>query len=416
MRTIRRDKLARVFRRELWTTITRPGFILSTLALPILPLFLIAIGGLMQPERILAGERPARVAIVDESGELDLSVLERDPSLIEGDDRYLPYPDRETARQALLAREITGVVVIPEDFLETGVIDSFRLRESATDGFVRPFGGRLHVALRLALLHQRIPEPVFERIAAGMERGERVFDPDGVEVPEEIVAEDIRRFLVPVVAAFFLAVAIFAGAGYLLLGLSDEKENRVMELLLATLTPDELLAGKLLGIGLAGLLQFAVWVLVIAVPAIALLPGLGIRAEQILWATAFFLGGYLLFGALMLGVGAITDTARHAQQLSGIFTMAAMAPFLFNFLILQDPGGAVSRLLTFIPLTSPITAMLRMAVEPPPFWELALALAILYASAFFALKGASRLFRAAGLLYGKRPTPTEVWRWLVRAQ
>ncbi len=416
MRTIRAEKLARVFRRELWTTMTRAGYIISTLALPALPLFMIVLIGLMQPERILSGERAASVGLVDESDSLDLSVLETHPDLQTGNDSYLAFADREKARQALLQGELTGVVIVPEDFLSTGRLESLRMREGLAGGFVRPFGGHLHFILRSTLIHHHVPPDVFERLVEGYDRDEIVLDSSGEEVPEETVDEDIRRFLVPVLAALFLAVAIFAGAGYLLLGLSDEKENKIMELLLANLTPEELLTGKLLGIGAAGLVQLLVWVLVVAVPAVVLLPGLGIRAEQVIWACGFFLSGYLFFGALMLGIGAVADTARHAQQLSGVFTMAAMLPFLFNFLILQNPGGPLAVSLSFIPFTAPITVMMRMAAEPPPIWELALALAILTAFGALTLKGASRLFRAASLLYGKNPTPAEIWRWLVRAE
>ena len=88
---------------------------------------------------------------------------------------------------------------------------------------------------------------------------------------------------------------------------------------------------------------------------------IGISLTQIAWATAFFLAGYALFGALMLGVGAIADTARHAQQLSGVFTLTAMIPFMFSFVIIQSPNGLFARVLTFVPVTAPITVMFRMS-------------------------------------------------------
>ncbi len=415
MRAIRADKLAIVFRRELWTTVTRPGFIISTLALPLLPLFLILLTTFTDPERILSGDRRASVALVDESDQLDLTILEGEPEWLPGEDRYLRFADRESAVEALLGGEVTGVVIVPADFLSTGRLEAVRMREGLAGGFVRPFGGRLPLVLRLCLLHGRVPEEIFDRLVAGVELDERVLDQDGLEVSEETIDEDIRRFLVPVIAAVFLAFAIFAGAGYLLLGMSDEKENRVMELLLASLTPEELLAGKLLGIGTAGIIQFALWVLVVAVPAVVLLPGLGLRADLILWTTGFFLAGYLFFGAMMLGIGAVADTTRHAQQISAVFSMLAMLPFLFNFLILQSPDGLLSRTLSVIPFTSPMTMMLRMAIEPPSTVEMSIVLTVLVASGILALLGASRLFRATGLLYGKRPTPSEIWRWLIKA-
>jgi len=443
--TSRRTKVARVARRELWTTITRPGFIISTVALPLLPVFVIFLNALIQPEQLLGGPEPARVGIVDHSGLLDTKALETTAPppgpalpvpkgalppqaraalrkigpLIAGGhrskDRYVTYPALAPAKRDLLAGKLTGVIVVPKTWLSTGHVDAYRVRREGGSSASSPFGSGLGDALRRALLTTRVPEPMIRRVlGVAADRREHVLAPDGKEVPARVVGEDIRRFIVPTIAAAFLSVALFAGAGYLLLGLSEEKENRVLELLLASLTPDELLAGKLLGIGSAGLLQFGIWVGAIAVPLAAFAPLIGISYSQIFWATGFFLGGYALFGALMLGVGAVADTARHSQQLAGVFTVFAMVPFMFNFVIIQSPNGLFARVLTFIPFTAPITAMFRMSAGEPPTLELAISLVVLAVSAWLAQKGAARLFRVSLLLYGQRPSPRQIARWLFR--
>lgn len=464
MSVTRAVKVRRIARRELWTTLTRPGFIISTILVPLLPLVFLGMSGLFVPERIIGGPVPARVGIVDRTGLLDLSVLEPgaeqagavaekakapakgakapaarpplppgvrlpplakdalkglSPALVVGGapvpsrDHYVGYESLAAARRDLLAGKLTGLVVIDKGWLTTGKATAYQVRWPDHPSPVSPFGAGLAHAIRRSLLTGRLPPAILHRtLGAVSDLDTHVLDPKGHPVPEKVVSEDVRRFLVPTVAALFLSVALFAGAGYLLLGLSEEKENRILELLLASVTPDELLAGKLIGIGGAGLVQFALWVGLIAVPVAVLAPMIGISLTQIAWATGFFLAGYALFGALMLGVGAVADTARHAQQLSGIFTLAAMIPFMFSFVIIQWPNGLFARVLTFIPVTAPITVMFRMSAGNLSTVELAGALAILVTFAWLALKGAGRLFRVSLLLYGNRASPAQIWRWL----
>lgn len=436
--SIRRAQLGRVVRWEFRTTVTRWGYILSTLALPLMPLFAIFLDTLIDPEKMIAGNEPAQVGIVDQSGFLNLEFTPGDPGrgpllppgvnlspearralerLRPESDRppdvYHRYPNAKDARADLLAGALTGYIVVTKEWIDTGTVDAYRVRRESQIGHPSPFGTRLGSVLRGALLVDRLEPKVLARVmGTAAARKEHVLNAAGDLMDEEVLGAEIRRFVVPVMAAAFLSVALFTGAGYLLLGLSEEKENRVLELLLAALTPDELLAGKLLGIGAAGLLQFAVWVSLVAVPLVLWLPALGLTFAQLFWATGFFLGGYALFGALMLGVGAIADTARHAQQLSGIFTLLAMVPFLFNFVIIQEPMGTFARVLTFVPLTSPITVMLRMSSASISGWELGAALFTLFASAWLALKGAARVFRVSLLLHGNRASVADVWRWL----
>ena len=396
MSVTRAAKVGRIARRELWTTLTRPGFIISTILVPLLPVFMLFLNGLLEPDRILGGPEPARVGVVDQTGLLNLKALDQGPGATPHAQHYPspppacpPRPGRPSRTSHRCSRPrpptasptttwATRASPPPGTTSSRGSspawrsptptgsppadLTTYQLRDPDRPNPVSPFGAGLPLALRRALLAGRVPPAILHRVLGSVaHKQSHVLDPTGHEVPEQVVGEDIRRFLVPTMAALFLSVALFAGAGYLLLGPLREKENRILELLLASVTPDELLSGKLLGIGGAGLLQFALWVCLLAIPLAILAPMIGISLTPIAWATAFFLAGYALFGALMLGVGAIADTARHAQQLSGVFTLAAMIPFMFSFLIIQSPNGLFARVLTFVPVTAPITVMFRMS-------------------------------------------------------
>lgn len=129
----------------------------------------------------------------------------------------------------------------------------------------------------------------------------------------------------------------------------------------------------------------------------------------------YFILGYLFFATLMAGLGAVTTTAREGQQISGIFVVPAIVPFYLWPLVVSNPEGWVSRLLSHIPLTAPITVMVRLAVASIPPWEVALSSLILLGSVMVAMWLTAKLFRTYLLMYGKRPGLVEIWRALRRA-
>ncbi|MDF1562248.1 MAG: ABC transporter permease [Deltaproteobacteria bacterium] len=412
----------RIALRELTTTVRRPGWIFSTLLLPLLPLLGVVAQGLLDPERIVGGPEPARVGIVDRAGVLDAGAFETPEALaalMAGEagagageeapdptdaprppDRFFLFPDEAAGRAALLGEgdappALTVLALLEANYLETGAVRTYRVQDEAGQLKGGAVGLSLRRALRHGLLSGRLPEAVEQRAMEGVaEIEEHFLGPGGEDRPPPALNEELRRFVLPVVAAGLLAMAIFAGAGYLLLGLSEEKENRILELLLANVSPEELLFGKLVGIGSAGLLQFGLWILVMLLPATAVLPYLTIDLWVVAWAVAYFFAGYLLFGALMLGAGTVGDTARHAQQLSGIFTLIAAIPLMGSILILQSPDHFWARALTFFPLTAPLTTIMRLPITDIPVWELCVSFGLLLASGLGAVWMAARLLRS----------------------
>jgi ABC-2 type transport system permease protein len=132
----------------------------------------------------------------------------------------------------------------------------------------------------------------------------------------------------------------------------------------------------------------------------------------LLLSLVYFVIGYLLFACLMAGVGMIGRTQQETAQLSAIWTLTAISPVWFMLAISTAPNGLLARALSFFPLTSPVTMILRLATGPVPFVDILVSVAIGAVSIYFALRGAAKLFRAATLMYGKRPTLPELVRWL----
>ena len=222
----------------------------------------------------------------------------------------------------------------------------------------------------------------------------------------------VSTFVVPYVFTLLFMLSILSSAGYLLQSVAEEKANRVIEILLSSLTPEQLLAGKVLGLCAAGLTQLSAWILIGITPALYLLPYLELRWSQLVVAVIFFFLGFLLYGTLMGGSGALGNNVKESQEAAIVWTFSAVSPIFFMTVILAAPNGAFARVLSYFPLTAPVTIMLRVSAAPVPAWDIALAGGILAVSLLLFVRLAAKLFRLGSLLYGKRPSVVEIIRWL----
>jgi ABC-2 type transport system permease protein len=168
-------------------------------------------------------------------------------------------------------------------------------------------------------------------------------------------------------------------------------------------------------------LQVAVWLITLEVFSrvasgiIPALSDLSIPAGLFGWGILYFILGYLLFAALYAGIGSIGATAREGQGWSTIFVLPAIVPYYLSYFIVSYPEGAVSRALTFFPLTNPITSIIRLASNVFPAWEIALSLIILAGSVVLIMWLAAKIFRVFILMYGKRPALREIVRYIREA-
>jgi ABC-2 type transport system permease protein len=225
--------------------------------------------------------------------------------------------------------------------------------------------------------------------------------------------------ILPYIFSILLMMSIFFSSGYLLQGLGEEKENRVMEIMLSSVSPQQLLAGKVIGLGAAGLVQIVVWLISanylmrMASESFGNIIGvLSVSPEFLILGIVYFILGYLLLAVIMAGVGAVSPTAREGQQMSALFTIPVVIPIYFMPLIMEHPENVVVKILTFIPITAPITVMVRVGLSEIPLWELAVSIGLLILTIFACFTLATKLFRTYLLMYGKRPNLKEIFRSL----
>jgi ABC-2 type transport system permease protein len=196
----------------------------------------------------------------------------------------------------------------------------------------------------------------------------------------------------------------------------EEKASRIFEVLLATTTPESLMAGKLTGVGSAGLTQIGIWVCMSLFAAAALGRGvfasLGISAIRILFFILFYLLGFLFYSALSAAFGASANSEHEIQQFSFILALPMIACLVLMPYILDNPDAPSIIALSLFPPCAPIVMYLRMSVEMPPTWQLALSVALMAAAIWAMLWIAARIYRVGILMYGKRATLPEILRWL----
>jgi len=232
----------------------------------------------------------------------------------------------------------------------------------------------------------------------------------------------VGAFIIPFLFGFLLIIAIFSSSGYLLQGLGEEKENRIMEILLSSVSTRQLLTGKVLGLGAAGLVQMVIWLLsavflvrLASTTIGGVLSTLQISGNLLFLGIVYFFLGYLLFAVLMAGIGAIGATARESQQMSMLIIMPVWIPAWVSFLFIEDPDHIVNTILTIIPITAPMAVFMRLGTSGIPTWELIVSITLLVVSILGALVLAAKVFRTFLLIYGKRPRLGEIIRCLREA-
>ncbi|MEO7973885.1 MAG: ABC transporter permease [Thermoanaerobaculia bacterium] len=232
-------------------------------------------------------------------------------------------------------------------------------------------------------------------------------------------------------AAFFLAYFLFFLLYMIVMlygqqvmnGVLEEKSSRIVEVILASVRPVELMLGKLLGIGLAGLTQLIIWLTTMALltaPAAVTALALTADGESLPQVTPMlivhfllnFMLGYALFATLYATIGAATNNVQEAQQFVGFLVVFQIAPMFFLFPVINDPDSTRSVVLSMIPLFSPLLMMLRIAVKMPPLWQLLTAYGLTAAFVIFQVWVCARIYRIGILMYGKKPTFKELWRWV----
>ena len=431
-------RVATVARREFLTTIRRKAFLFTVLGTPAYFAFVMTITTAAEVrERREALRALSAVAVVDSSGlfagatreirteiQADESPFGRrgpgvrqvaPPRMEEYRASVRFLPGAAEAESALRAGQVAHVVVIPADYLAHG---GLRRYARSSNLFSTADSRAIGAWLARNLVRGRVDSALAARAARPIER-ERLYNM-GRDGRFEL-KDDRRQFvdiMLPLLFAVLLGLCITIGGQYLLQGVAEEKESRILESLLCAISPGELMTGKLLGLGAAGLLLVGLWGTMGAVTAGPVLATLDATLPWgvLVLALAYFLLGYFFYGSHMIGIGSVTSNMREAQQFSVWLTFANFIPLIMFVSIVGNPGSPLAVSLSLFPLTGPTSMVLRLTSPGAvvPVWQVGLSLLLLTGATALALIVSSRVFRVGLLLYGKTPNLPEILRWARR--
>ena len=406
------NKTVLILKHEFRQTIKRKGFVIMTLAFPLIVLLVIGIYQIVQGiDTPPALDEEVAIGYIDEVGGFDDYINQS------GGITFVAYQTEEKATGALLAEDISEYFIIPLDYVSEGIITRYTLeKEVEPPDEIR---WAMKSFLLSNLLEGQTSLEITERVKAPLELYSIRLDETGDVATEQ---GGFGAFIVPFLFGFLLIIAIFGSSSYLLQGLGEEKENRIMEILLSSVSTRQLLTGKVLGLGAAGLVQMVIWLLsavflvrLASTTIGGVLSTLQISGNLLFLGIVYFFLGYLLFAVLMAGIGAIGATARESQQMSMLIIMPVWIPAWVSFLFIENPDHIVNKILTIIPITAPMAVFMRLGTSGIPTWELVLSISLLLVSIIGALVLASKAFRTFLLMYGKTPRLGEIIRSLRRA-
>ncbi len=382
-----------IAKHEFAYNVLRKEFLFVTFGLPLFMLLIIGLPVLLTASSI--GNQDITIGYVDKTGNFG--------------GNFTNYPGEDLAKKDLIDGKITHFFVIPSDYGTTGKIEIFSTKK---------------LSMSTMAIEGKIKGFLLDNLLKGdnKEKVERVKNPIKSEYftlndKGESGKDDLSGLLISIAFAFFFMLSIFTSSNFLLQGVVEEKENRVMEILLSSVSHRELLTGKIFGLGAVGLTQVFIWQsLGIAVlssgPVALLLKGISISIPLLIFASGYFILGYLVFACIMAGVGAVATTSREGQQIAGIFTMIGAMPLIISQLILSKPDSIISMIFSYFPLTSPITMIMRISTGNVQYYEVVLSLIILTVSILVIIELSVKIFRASLLMYGKKPTISELIKYV----
>ncbi len=406
-------KILTVIRKEYLERVRAKSFLIGTLLGPALMSMFIVLPVLLADK---GGDVERTVGVIDPSGLYFDSLIE---VLVDrGDDnvslKLIESPSGSTddalatLKESILDETIHSGILISPDFLDSGRATFYNTSVSALvmrDEVLRPALNRVLREDRFAAA--QVPDTLYSYLDARTVWSSIALTAEGEEQEQD---EDVSIIMAIVLIMIIYLMVIMYGS-HTLTAVIEEKSSRMVEVLLASISPGDLMLGKVMGIGLAGLTQFAIWS-----GAMFFMSQRGVSVGEFSLDTAFltpvilinfiafFLLGFFLYATLYAGIGAMCNTVQDSQQFHTPLLMGLVIPMMMLSLVMRAPDSTVAVVLSLVPLFSPVLMFMRVCVETPPMWQIALSWALMLVSIWLAARMAGKLFRMGILMYGASPT------------
>jgi ABC-2 type transport system permease protein len=314
-------------------------------------------------------------------------------------------------------KEIDGFIWVTDDAIAAHQI-SWNGRERPDFRERSWLGG----AVKRLVLQQQLSAKGISSAQSGQMLDPIKVDAVRIEHGRETKVSETGRFLEIIVMVMLIYMAVLLYGISVMRSVLEEKNSRIMEVLLSSATSTELMTGKLLGVGAVGLTQIIVWTVmggVVALPALAAqasFGGLQLSPTVMVSFVLFFLLGYLLYSTMYASIGAITTTEQEGQQVQFIIVIPLVLSVFMLAPVIRTPDSALALWMSLIPFFSPIVMFARIVVQTPPVWQIALSLLLLVGTVAGLTVLCARIYRIGVLIYGKRATLPEILKWLKYAK
>lgn len=420
-------KILVLAKREYLSRVRSKGFWIATV---ILPLFM---AGLLFLPSLILGRISAqqRGVIVDETGELAAGVAARLAAAGGGERERTahvaltpeppaadPAAQRADLDRRVLAGDIDAWIWIGRDGLAADRVEYHA--ESVSNVLTqRVIGDAISAEVRQMRLAEAGVDPKL------VDELTREVDLDTVRVAAEGSRAEAGEagFILAWGLFFLLYMILLIWGQQVLTGVLEEKSSRIVEVVISAARPVDLMMGKLAGIGLAGLTQLAIWLVSIAVATapgvVAAVAGLpdgfsipSLPADVALFYLAYFVFGYFFFATFYASIGAAFNNAQEAQHLMSIPMVFIVGPVVIVFPVINDPDSTLAVVASLFPPFTPLLMPVRLAVKMPPLWQIGLSFVLLGLATAGMLWLCARIYRVGILMYGKKPTLQEIWRWV----
>lgn len=432
------SKTGLIIRREYLERVTKKSFLITTLLMPVVMLALMFTPVLIAE---FSESEERTIVILDESGEI-APQMQSDQSIT-----FTEVNDEEEGRQALTNESASGLLVIPANIFEPGASVQLLSSEPSSINVESAVTSQLNSIIE----HQRMKDygiegldSIMNSVTSDVSLVTRQFNADG----DDRESSTIVSYILGLVLTMLLYMCLLLYGQMVMTSIIEEKTNRVLEIVVSSVKPQQLMLGKICGIGLVAVTQILIWGVLIAGASALLLPGMVSPdiAEQVQALNAntlsadsganidmlqaismlgnvgyllqlfallllFLIGGFMLYAAMYAAIGSAVDNIQDAGQLQSVIILPVICGIIFAMQAASDPSSGLSFWTSIIPFTSPMVMMARIPFGVPG-WEVAVSLVVLYASFFGMVWLAAKIYRVGIFMYGKKPSLKEMVRWI----
>ena len=422
---IQKEKLFLIIQREYLTRLRSKIFIVTTILAPVVMILLLILPTLIQT---MSADRHRQFLVYDETGEVG-------SELVAADSMYykLTNDTPDELRTRLISGSIEGYMVIPHEILDgQGKVTFYHGGTAGMTVTSRIRSDVQQIVRDIRLDRLDTPAEVRTILAGRVQTENLTVTAEGTEE-----ADSGFFMLLGFIMGFIIYGAMFAYGAVIMRSVMEEKTSRIVEVIASSVRPFELLMGKVTGVALLGLTQFAIWaaagagIMMIAGPVMAIFMS-GTAHDQsadvpadaaafsipsidpFIWIgfVLFFLLGFLIYSSLFAAVGSAVDQESDSQQLQMPIIMLIIIPLMFLFPVSDDPASTLSVALSMVPFFAPILMPVRMAVIQIPFWQFWGTVLLMILTFVVLIWMSARIYRTGILMYGKKASFRELWKWV----